>query len=215
MSDTNTAAATVVDFSKLELQRDPVANERFVLVEDDKLKLVEAQINREKSEYKGVTYFRPEYKDIGYALARLGADTVLDLLNAKLAAQVSLRVGARIEADIAERVLPDPTKNIVGESEEAYNARRKAKIAEIILKNPVVFSIEDAYNYVPGERELSMAGIVRKIGKLMAAGTAYFAQGKHADGIACFDEVKGLNERLTVLMQKARDEATASVESQE
>lgn len=215
MSENNTSVnvSDAVDFSKLELEKDAAANERFYTVRDGKVRIVESQITREKSEFKGVTYFKLAFTEVGEALRHLGDDVVLDLLNAKIASQIGIRVTARIEAQIPERIEPDPTKGIAGETVEAYNARRKAKIAEIILSNPVVFSPEDALSYVPGERELSMAGIIRKIGKVMASGQAYFAARDYDRGSKCFDEVKELNNRLNAMMQKARDEATEQAEA--
>ena len=203
--DTNTnAVPTKVDFSTLELQRDPTANERYYEVEEGKVKIIEKQITRDKSDYKGFTYFSKQYLNLGAAIAAFGEELLLELFNAKLASQIGVRVGAKIESNIAER--DEKTESV-----EQYNERRKKTLAELLLKTPTIFTPEDAYNYVPGDRELSMAGIVRKINKLMAAGQALMSNGKVAEGTQAFVEVGVLSAKLNEMVAKAREEAESAI----
>ena len=209
--DTNTA--TAIDFSKLEFQRDAVQNERFYEVRDGKIRLVETQITRDKSEYKGFSFFKLEFKDVGEALTQLGDETLLDLVNAKLASQIGIRVTARIESEIPERNLGDERANppVPAETVEAYAIRRKAALNELLLKRPVIFTAEDAFGYQPGERELTMSGLTRKIGKVMQAGLDCYKAGKVSEGAALFAQVAELNSRFNKMMEDARNKALESV----
>lgn len=205
--DTNTSI--VIDFSKLTLERDAVQNERFYNIRDGKVLVTETQITREKSDYKGFSYYKPVFKDVGEALKQFGDEVLLDLFNAKLAAMIAIRVAARIEAALPERDLGDEkaTPPRAAEPVEAFEARRKAALQELLLKSPVIFTPEDALAYQPGERELSISGLIRKIGKIVEAGQNCYKAGQLEEGGKLFAQVAELNVRLGKMMQEARDKA--------
>lgn len=83
---------------------------------------------------------------------RFGAASIVDLVNTQIAIGTRARV-----------------KNSKIPKYEDTNAQAEA-LARLVAQDPVLFSAEDAENYKPGSRELSVAGIANAIKKAMKDG---------------------------------------------
>lgn len=108
-----------------------------------------------------------EYNNIDAAISDLGVNSVLDVINAEVAARIGMK--ARAQAGFGD----------LGSASAAnYGATKNALEATLIAKYPtkVIFSEADAQAWKPGERELTIGGIQKKINEafkvLMSAKTA-------------------------------------------
>lgn len=200
----NSSGRPVVDFSTLELKKDAQANERYYQPSEH-LKVVECVITRDKSPLKGATYFRLEFLTLGTALAFFGDDVVLDLVNSRVSGAVYSRAAASINNKIRAKK--------EGESDKDYNEFCRAESARLVALNPVLVSPEDAYNFQPGDRELTPKTIISKIAKLTKAGLEFFQSGKITEGQDTFEQVKQLNIRLAEMLGQIEDVAVSAAEA--
>lgn len=194
-----------LDFSSIELKKEPTSNSRFFQIESEdgnlKLRVVESVITREKSEYKGFTYFVPQFDTIGTVLAFLGEDTVLDLVNAKLATLVATRATNRIDREVGDKK--------EGETDEAYNTRRSRTIGERLLRDAIAFTPSDAVQFVPGERELSLSSLLAKINKLNKLASEKLAANDTPAALEIYASIAKLHAMAKELIEKLREQAAA------
>jgi len=104
-----------------------------------------------------------EYNSIDAAVADLGAQLLLDVLNAEVAA----RIGMKARSSTGFGDLGDSTS-------PSYTNKKNELVAKLTASFPskVIFTEADAKAWKPGERELTINGIQKKVTeayKLMAA----------------------------------------------
>lgn len=187
-----------------EYQKDATTGQRFVNVNDN-LQISEVVVDRE-GPLKGFVYHVPIPKNVAGALAIFGGDeaAMLDALSSKVQAMVYVRAANKLRG-----LLPPDQKE--GESVRNWMDRHVTEIEDVKLNNPVLFSVEDAQAFKPGERELTPAGLVRLLGKTQIEAQKALGEGRMADAISKFEQVKEIVERITAytdaLKKQAENEA--------
>tara|TARA_R110000868_G_scaffold39869_4_gene138437 strand:- start:14655 stop:15134 length:480 start_codon:yes stop_codon:yes gene_type:complete len=107
------------------------------------------------------SYTTKVYPTIEIAIEDLGQDVALDVLNAEVAARIGMR--ARNAAGFTK----------LAEAPAANRASVKNELlAHLLSKYPskVIFSEDDARNWKPGVRELTLTGIQKKINEAYKSG---------------------------------------------
>lgn len=204
MSDNNQTVENV-NFSNAQYATDPGSDSRFVAVNDN-LRIDEVVMGRDGL-LKGFVYHAPHALTLAGALAICRNDEALflDIFNSKVANMCYARAGSRLRNRLPQDIGE-------GEKVKSWLNRHKDDIEEQKLSDPVLFSLEDAYTFAPGERELTPAGILRQINKLTVEANKLLAAGKAADAVAKFGEVSTLLERFKAATAAAAAAAEAGID---
>jgi hypothetical protein len=183
-----------------DYQKDAVSGQRFVTVSDN-LQVNEVVVDR-FGPLKGFVYHTPIPKNVAGALAIFGGDegAMLDALASKVQAMVYVRVANKLKT-----LLPQDQKE--GETTRTWLDRHVAEIEAIKLENPVLFGIEDAQTFKPGERELTPAGLIRLLGKTQQAASKDLAEGRMEDAVKKFSEIAEIMQRINAYTELLRKQA--------
>lgn len=148
MSETNTennrplTKSLEVDGKNYSLTLDGENDEYYI--PGEKFNYVEREFS---GELEGVTYFAPQAKTVAAAIELYGEDITLGLINDRLLFGLALKAKGKIPKY---------------EGEEA-KAQRESAIRKIIASRTPVVTPDDAENFKPGTRELSIKGLFNKV----------------------------------------------------
>lgn len=188
-TDTN-----VVDIKSLPVLQDE-AGLSYIQVGEG-FRIEQVVISRDGSPLKGLDYHRPQVESVDKAIEIYGGDTIVALVNAKLA-QATF---AAAKNALNKRL------NLGDNPTDAEYAAAVEKLKQI---DPCIFDREAAYNFRPGERELSVQQIGREIAKVMKEVTAKLAAKDAVAASQLLARVQVLQGQLT----KAMEEFTKQLEA--
>lgn len=191
-----------INIATYEYKKDELSGTRYVEVSDT-LNVDENVISREGL-FKGFAYHVPTPKTLAGALQVFGGDegAMIDAL----ARTINNMVYIRAIAKLRNKLTQDQGKD---EKVKVWQARHKDEIESLKKTDPVLFSIEDALNFRPGERELTPAGLVRQIGKAMTEATKLMSSGKLAEATKAFAKVEELTKRFQAINEQLQAQAAA------
>ena len=131
------------------VQTDPVyANNKFIVVDDDKLGEVKLTVNiYTEGEKAGLLYFIPEYSDYEQLSKVLETEVIVDCVNAFLKAKISSKATAAWNAKAGPK---------------AESVVRDAFLSQLEQRGNVIVSSEEALAYRPFERGESASGLLRQ-----------------------------------------------------
>lgn len=189
-----------------EYSKDATTGQRNVSINDN-LQVNEIVVDRE-GPLKGFVYHVPVPKNVAGALAIFGGDeaAMLDALSSKVQAMVYVRAANKLRAILTA----DQKEN---ESIRNWMDRHSAEIEAARLSSPVLFSVDDAVQFRPGERELTPAGLVRLLGKTQVEAQKALSEGNMALAIEKFEAVKAIVERITAYTEALKKQAEAGEEA--
>ncbi len=190
----STTETTKINVNELAIQQD-ASGSSFVQVADG-FRLEQVVISRDGSVLKGLNYWRPQVESIGRAVELFGEDTVVAMLNAKLSQSTFAAAKAKLQGRLN---LP----------ETATAADETAAIDKLKQEDPCIFSRENAYEFRPGERELSAQQITRELAKTMKEVQTFLAEGKVLDAQKSLQKI----QLLQVQFNKAAEEMAKQVEN--
>jgi hypothetical protein len=188
-------------------EKDPVSGTRFVSINNN-LRVTEEVITREGI-LKGFVYHTPDPQNISGAMSVFNNDenALLDAVRGRLGQMVYARMLSRLRSKL-------PQDQGEKESTKDWMKRHSQVIESLKLTDPVVFSIEDAETFRPGERELTPSGILRSINKLQTEGARLLNEGKIQDAVKVFDQVKVYLEKFSQYTDDAMKAANEQLEEE-
>lgn len=187
-------ASQVVNVKELPILQDE-AGLSYVQVSEG-FRLEQVVIARDGSPLKGLDYYRPQVESVDRAVEIYGADTIVALVNAKLAQ--STFAAAKNSLNKRLNLNDNPT--------DAEYADAVAKLKQV---DPCIFDREAAYSFRPGERELSVQQIGREIAKVMKEATEKLGKRDNIGAQQLLARIPILQAQLT----KAMEEFTKQLEA--
>lgn len=213
MSDTN--VAEVAENTNEAVEASTETQEKVVSVKRGNVTLELDGIT--EGSFAGFKFWRPKFESLDDAVEHFtsisqngkpGDDTILGLLNSAL--------GAR-HRSLANSKLTIPAK-IKGNKakEDAFIAERSAKLASPNEEDRILISQDDAYEYIPGEREVdSLSGLNTQKTKLFKAAAETKKKYVEAVKIGNQELASRLKEEVKVQVAKYQDVCVKIKEKEE
>lgn len=197
MSDETTTNQEAV-VSNYMYQEDPSTKQRFVVV-DDGYKVVEELITREGSLLKGFTWHRQEFDSASKAIEILGDETVRDIINDRVAQLTYIRAVGGVKGQLT------------GDDEAAW----KVQLENLFPTDKNIFSVEQAMQFKPGERELSPKRLSKLIATAFSNYRKLLQSGKREEAKKELDLFNSLMEKMASAAEAAEKQYAAAEASAE
>jgi len=186
--------SNVVDVKNLPILQDE-AGLSYVQAGEG-FRLEQVVIARDGSPLKGLDYWRPQVESVDKAIEIYGGDTIVALVNAKLAQ--STFAAAKNALNKRLNLGDNPT-----------DAEYESAVARLKQTDPCIFDRDSAFGFRPGERELSVQQIGREIAKVMKEATAKLANKDTVGASQLLAKIPILQAQLN----KAMEEFTKQLEA--